>query len=133
MADRPLYAADTHSLLWYLHAPKRLGPAATSAFAEIESGQADLIVSVIVIAEIIYILQAGKVNADFDEVLARLQASPNVVIAPLTTERVAELNTATAVPEMHDRMIAVEAKASGATLITYDQAITASGFVPTVW
>ncbi len=54
MADRPVYVTDTHSLLWYLHNPKRLGPAAATAFGQVAANEADLIVPVIVIAEIIY-------------------------------------------------------------------------------
>ncbi len=34
---------------------------------------------------------------------------------------------------MHDRVIVAEALARGATLITRDEAITASGLVPVVW
>ncbi|HKZ69625.1 MAG TPA: antitoxin AF2212-like protein [Anaerolineales bacterium] len=41
--------------------------------------------------------------------------------------------TTTAVPEMHDRSIALEARAHGAKLITHDQAISNAGVVATVW
>jgi len=34
---------------------------------------------------------------------------------------------------MHDRFIVAEALARGATLITHDQTITASGLVPVMW
>jgi len=133
MADRPVYVTDTHSLLWYLHNPKRLGPAAATAFGQVAANEADLIVPVIVIAEIIYVLQAGKVTVDFESVLARLQASPNVAIAPLTLEHALALRTLTAVPEMHDRMVVAEAHLRNAALITRDQTITASSLVPVVW
>jgi PIN domain nuclease of toxin-antitoxin system len=133
MADRPVYVTDTHSLLWYLYNPKRLGPEAARAFDEVAANEADLIVPVIVIAEIVYILQAGKVAANFDDVLSHLQASPNIVIHPLAVERAIELNTTTAVPEMHDRLIALEARAHGAKLIAHDQAISNAGVVATVW
>ena len=133
MADRPVYVTDTHSLLWYLHNPKRLGPAAATAFGQVAANEADLIVPVIVIAEIIYVLQAGKVTVDFESVLTRLQASPNVAIAPLTLEHALALRTLTAVPEMHDRMVVAEAHLRNAALITRDQTITASSLVPVVW
>ena len=133
MADRPVYVTDTHSLLWYLHNPKRLGPAAAMAFGQVAANEADLIVPVIVIAEIIYVLQAGKVTVDFESVLTRLQASPNVAIAPLTLEHALALRTLTAVPEMHDRMVVAEAHLRNAALITRDQTITASSLVPVVW
>jgi len=133
MADRPTYVTDTHSLLWYLQNPKRLGPEATRAFEQVAANEADLIVPVIVVAEIIYVLQTGRVSANFEDILARLQASPNVEIPALTLERALDLRTLIAVPEMHDRLIVAEAHARNATLITQDQAITASGLVQTVW
>ena len=133
MADRPVYVTDTHSLLWYLHNPKHLSPAAATAFGQVAANEADLIVPVIVIAEIIYVLQAGKVTVDFESVLTRLQASPNVAIAPLTLEHALALRTLTAVPEMHDRMVVAEAHLRNAALITRDQTITASSLVPVVW
>ena len=133
MTDRPVYVTDTHSLLWYLHNPKRLGTAAATAFEQVASDEADLIVPVIVIAEIVYILQAGKVDADFDEILADLQNNLNIAIVPLTLERVLDLRELTGVPEMHDRMIAAEAQAFNAILITRDEKIQESEVVPTVW
>jgi PIN domain nuclease of toxin-antitoxin system len=133
MVDRVRYVTDTHSLLWYLHSPKRLGTAAAEAFAKIAANGADMIVPIIVIAEILYILQAGRVAADFDEILARLQASANIAIVPLTLERVLNLRSLAGIPEMHDRMIAAEAQALGATLITRDETLRESSLVPTIW
>lgn len=133
MSERPTYATDTHSLLWYLYAPSKLGAAAAMAFEKVARGEADLIVPVIVIAEIIFIVEANRVPADVAEVVARLRASPNVWIIPLSVERTLDLCKAIAVPEMHDRMIVCEALAHGAMLITRDETIVRSGLVPTVW
>lgn len=47
------YVADTHSLVWYLGSPDRLGPLARRAFAEANAGRARIYVPVIVLAEII--------------------------------------------------------------------------------
>lgn len=133
MTERPAYVTDTHSLLWYFHKPQRLGAAAADAFDQVAASEADLIVPVIVLAEIIYILQAGKVTADFDDMLTQLQMDPNVTIVPLALERVLDLRNLTEVPEMHDRLIAAEAQALDATLITRDEEIQAANVVPTVW
>ena len=127
------YVADTHSLLWYFARPKLLGPGATAAFAQVAAGQANLIVPVVVLAELIFALESKPLSADFDLVLSRLQASPNVTIADWTLARTLDLRALQAVPEMHDRLIVAEALARGATLVTRDQAVTASGLVPVVW
>ena len=88
---------------------------------------------VVVLAELIFALESKPLSADFDLVLSRLQASPNVTIADWTLTRTLDLRVLQAVPEMHDRLIVAEALARGATLITRDEAITASGLVPVVW
>ena len=134
MADaKSVYIADTHSLVWYFYAPKRLPPAAARAFAAIESGQAHLIVPVIVLAELIWIAQKGRVNVDIDEVIRCLQASFQVEIRPLEFSRVLDLRRYAAVTEMHDRLIVAEAAAQGASLITSDEETTTASLVPCVW
>jgi PIN domain nuclease of toxin-antitoxin system len=129
----PVYIADTHSLVWYFHEPKRLPSAAARAFAAIASGQARLIVPVIVLAELIWIAHKGRVNVDIDDVIRRLQASPQVEIRPLEFSRVLDLRRYTAVTEMHDRLIVAEAAAQGASLITSGEEISAVSLVPCVW
>lgn len=129
----PVYVADTHGLLWYFARPKLLGPGARTAFDLIATGQADLIVPVIVLAELLFAIESKPVSADFDLVLGRLQASPNVRIVDLTLACTLHLRTLRAIPEMHDRLIVAEALAHGATLITRDAAITAANVAPVVW
>lgn len=129
----PAYIADTHSLVWYFYAPKRLPPAAAKAFATIASGRARLIVPVIVLAELIWIGQKGRVNVDIDDVIRRLQASSQVEIWSLEFSRVLDLRRYTAITEMHDRLIVAEAAAQGASLITSDEEVTAANLVTCVW
>jgi hypothetical protein len=102
------YVTDTHSLLWYFACPKLLGPGATAAFAKVAAGQANLIVPVIVLAELIFAIESKPASADFDQVLARLQASPNVCIAEWTLARTLDLRALQTIPEMHDRLIVAE-------------------------
>ncbi len=127
------YVTDTHSLLWYFARPKLLGPGATAAFAQVAAGEAGLVVPVVVLAELIFVLESKPLSANFDLVLSRLQASSNVTIADWTLARTLDLRALQAIPEMHDRVIVAEALARGSTLITRDEAITASGLVPVVW
>jgi PIN domain nuclease of toxin-antitoxin system len=127
------YVTDTHGLLWYFTHPHRLGPHALAAFAEVHAGQANLLVPVIVLAELIFAIEGGHVHTEFDPLLRALQAIPNVNIIDLTLARTLDLRTLTAIPEMHDRLIVAEAIARGLPLITRDQTITASGLVKTVW
>jgi PIN domain nuclease of toxin-antitoxin system len=127
------YLADTHSLIWHFARPQQLGPQARTAFAAVNSGAARLYVPVIVLAELIFAVEGGRVSSDIETMVTQLSAIPNVEIVPLTSARVLELTNLTGIPEMHDRIIVAEAIALGASLVTRDQAITASGLVPVVW
>lgn len=127
------YVADTHSLVWYLGAPDRLGPGARRAFAEAASGRARVYIPVIVLAELVFIVERGKIQADVGDIFRRLRSLPAFSILSLRLETVRRLQDLTGIPEMHDRIIAAEALIRKASVITRDRAVTESGIVPTVW
>ena len=127
------YLADTHSLIWYFVRPDRLEPGAAAAFAEVAAGAAMMYIPVIVLAELVMVIESGRVVADFDSVLRRLQDISNIKIIDLGVERVLDLRGLKQIPDIHDRMIVAEAIAYNSTLITRDQIITASGCVPVIW
>ncbi len=129
----PTYVADTHSLIWYFTGSKRLGLAAREAFSEINSGEATLLVPVIVLAELILAIENARDQVDFDAMLGTLQVLPGVKILDFSLDRAISLRSLTAIPEIHDRMIVSEAIAHSATLITRDEVITQSSLVPIVW
>ena len=128
-----LYVADTHSLLWYFFDAPRLGLATQQAFDEVDAGRSTLIVPTIVLAEMIYVAQAGRLQFDLDMVFESLVNGDNYAIAPFDLTIAQSLRWATAIPEMHDRMIACTALHYGARLITKDPLIQASGLVETIW
>ena len=127
------YIADTHSLLWYFARPERLGNHARLVFDEVAHGTANLIVPAIVIAELIFTVENKPVRANIDEILQALLSSPNVTLLDLTVKTTMRLQTLTAIPEMHDRLIVADAIEHQVILITYDKAITDSGLVEIVW
>jgi PIN domain nuclease of toxin-antitoxin system len=51
----------------------------------------------------------------------------------LPWEMVLRIQTLTALPDIHDRLIVAAALEVGASIITRDQAITKSGLAPVVW
>jgi PIN domain nuclease of toxin-antitoxin system len=127
------FVADTHSLVWYLGSPDRLGPLARRAFAEANAGRARIYVPVIVLAEIIFIVERGKIHADVQGIVRQLGTLPAFSILPLRLATIQRLPALNSVPEMHDRLIVAEALAHKASVITRDRAITEAGVVPTVW
>ena len=128
-----VYLADTHSLLWYFTRPDLLGEAAQSALDDVAAKNADLIVPVIVLMELIFVIEKRSLRVDFERILDHLQSSPNVRILNLSLERALDCLSLKAIPEMHDRLIVAEAIASDAILITRDKEISASGLVAIVW
>jgi PIN domain nuclease of toxin-antitoxin system len=73
--ELPLYVTDSHSLIWYLLDSPKLSFNANKVFKKIEDGKAQLLIPAIVVAEIIYIVQSGKVQADLDILLLRVQGN----------------------------------------------------------
>ena len=132
-SELPFYVTDSHSLIWYLLDSPKLSFNANKVFKKIEDGKAQLLIPAIVIAEIIYIVQSGKVQADLDALLLRVQESDNFQISPLGLDELICLKEQTEIPEMHDRFIVCEALLNKAKIITNDKAIKDSGVVEVVW
>lgn len=132
-ASLPIFLTDTHPLIWLLNNPARLGPQATAAFEAVDQGKALLIVPAIVVAELIYLANRGRVIVDLETTLGYLNKHPAIEMPDLALAVVLSMRIATAIPEMHDWLIACEAKLRNATLLTRDVQIVAAQFVPTVW
>lgn len=128
-----VYVADTHALVFHLNDDPRLGAQARAAFKDAEAGRATIVVPVIVLAEIAWLSERGRIALNPAEVIAALQTHSAYQVAPLDADRIVAFLALRSVPEMHDRIIACEAKLRAATLITRDQALTSAGVVPVVW
>ena len=133
MADPPSYVTDTHSLIWYLYASPKLGKGALAAFEAVGRNEARLVVPAIVVAELVYIAERGKVAVDVDWVIRKLSENPAIEITPLSVDRVLAMRGLGAIPEMHDRLIATEARLRGAKVITKDAEMRDAKVVETVW
>jgi PIN domain nuclease of toxin-antitoxin system len=127
------YITDTHSLLWYLGGSPLLGANARSAFDEAAAGSGQVSVPAIVLAELIMLVEKRRRAVDAASIFAAVQAAPGFRFTSLTPQTALRIQSLTTLPDIHDRLIVAEAIETGATLITRDQAVTASGLVPVVW
>lgn len=127
------YVADTHALIFYLSEPARLGNGARNAFAEAVRGEAEIVLPVIIFAELIFAVEHGRVKLDVQTVVQEVQDAPFFQVAPLTLEGLLAIRNMTSIVELHDRIIAAEALARQGTLITRDARVRWAGIVPTVW
>lgn len=128
--------ADTHTVIWYLYDDPRLSPAARAAFEEAAAAGDQVGFSAIVLAEIVYLSEKGRIHPD---VLGRLLAAldrPGAVLRELPFDRAVAAVMPTIdrrrVPDLPDRIIAATASLHGVPLISRDRAIRLSG-LPTIW
>ena len=80
------YVTDTHALLWYLQGSSRLSTAARQSFDDVVTGASDLVIPVIVIAELALLLEKGRAAIDLNAILETLHDLPTVSFAPLSLE-----------------------------------------------
>jgi PIN domain nuclease of toxin-antitoxin system len=128
---------DAHTLLWHLFLPRRLGPGARSALLAADSGASQIYVPAVVIAEMIMVIQRGRLpGVAIPQLLAELnalQAKTNYTLLPLLPETVINSHTLTAIPDIFDRLVVAEALRLGLPLITRDATIAGTGLVRMVW
>jgi len=128
-----IIVADTHPWVWFLTANPRLSPKAKASLSDSSNL---VIVPSIVMLEVKYLYYRKRISISFEEVLSTTETSENVVIHPL------DIFVATFAPvklEIHDAIIVGTtiylSKQHGqlVSLITKDENISKSGFVPVIW
>jgi len=100
------YVADTHALFWYLTGMPQLGANALAAFRAGEQGQARIYLPSIVLAELYYVNVKLGQPLDFATEFARLKSSAQFVFVDFRAEDVLRFDALSAIPEIHDRIIA---------------------------
>jgi PIN domain nuclease of toxin-antitoxin system len=128
--------ADTHTALWLLFDDKRLSKAAGDFIENAAAQRRSIAVSAITVAEVVYLVEKGRVPANAYQVLKDALADPEHVLtdAPFTAEIVESLRKVlrTAVPDMPDRIIAATSLHFGVPLISCDGQIQAAN-LPIIW
>ncbi len=128
---------DTHALLWHLIAPDKLGAGARAILTAADRGEAQILVPVLVLAELSMIAERNRVpgwTPQRVDVFARLVSeSDNYAMSPLSDGLVLASRDLTAIPDIFDRLIAAEARELQVPLVTRDPVIPRSGAVPVIW
>ena len=133
MVSRTRFVADTHALWWYFRSPERLSVAASAVFRLAETGNATVVVPAIVVAEFYYLSVKLGSPLGASALLEALDSVDGIELSDLGRAQLERLDRFPEIPEMHDRLIAAEADALGAAVVTRDEALTASERVPTIW
>ena len=128
-----LYVADTHALAWYLTGSARISTPARQIFDDTIAGTHEVIIPVIVLAELIMISEKRRIVLNLTTIFNRLSAIPNFHFTSLSPAIVLRTQALTSLPDIHDRLIVATAIEASATLITRDQTITQAQLIPTAW
>jgi PIN domain nuclease of toxin-antitoxin system len=128
--------ADTHAVIWYIFADRRLSETARAIFekAAVEGNQVAF--SSITLAEIVYLSERGRIpTGTLDILLNAVDASTAVLVETpfdrYITQAMANIDRAQ-VPDLPDRIISATAVYLGVPLISRDHKIQLSA-VHTIW
>jgi PIN domain nuclease of toxin-antitoxin system len=130
------YVVDTHALIWFLEGNPKLG---SNARMVLNDPQAKLILPTIALAEAIDIVTKGRTSIpDVTTLMNDVLTDARIELQPLTLAILQQSLTATAVPEMHDRLIVstalwLESLGQQVALLTTDHQIIAAALVHLVW
>jgi len=128
--------ADTHAGLWYLFGDPQLSRSAKLAIEAAANSRQKIAISVITLAEIVYLVEKGRIRASAYDDLQEALHNPNHVLqeAPLTGEitDAMRLVPRADIPDMPDRIVAATAVHFGVPVISRDGRIRASN-IQTIW
>jgi PIN domain nuclease of toxin-antitoxin system len=128
--------ADTHAVIWYLHAAPRLS-ATARAFIDAAATNGDQIgLSSITLIEMVYLIEKGRIATESFTRLSVVLEQPGGVfleIPPdLQVSRAMTRVSAAAIPDMPDRIIAATALYYQVPVISRDSKIRLSSLA-TIW
>jgi PIN domain nuclease of toxin-antitoxin system len=124
--------ADTHSVVWYLTAPRRVGRAARRAFGEADAGRRLCYVPAIVLVEIWLLSQRGKLRIGSAHVVDALSAHPGYSVLALDVAQALEFGALVGVRDPMDRLVIAAARVMRSRLLSIDPALDGYG-VERIW
>jgi|SRR5271165_833233 len=127
---------DTHAAIWYLFSDPRLGSEA-SAFIDATIANGDHVgVSAISLAEMVYLIEKGRIPASALNELHVATADPKAVLqhVPLDDNVAMTMRTVPRqdIPDLPDRVIAATALLRGIPVLSRDGRIRSST-IRTIW
>lgn len=128
--------ADTHAVIWYIFDDKRLSDTARSTIEAAAEAGDQVAFSSMTLAEIIYLIERGRVHSSTLERLTKAIDRDNAVLVDVAFDRSVAKKMQTIdpliVPELPDRVIVATAVHLNLPLISRDHQIAASG-ITTIW
>jgi len=127
------YVLDTHSCVFMLTAPRKLGRAARAALERVEAGRDRAWLPAAVVAEVLILRDLGRVRIGLPELRKATDSAPGLGFLPLDLPQLDQFAALASLRDPFDRLIVSAARAIGAALVTRDGTVADSGLVETVW
>lgn len=126
------YVIDTQSLVKFLYGQKAINNRVQSILEKADNGEALIIIPSVVIFEIGYLNEKGRIHISLDRLGQMLETSLNYTEERLSLGIIKSAFEITDIPELHDRLIAGTARYLDAPIITNDPMILKSRYVKCV-
>jgi PIN domain nuclease of toxin-antitoxin system len=127
------YVIDTHALIWFLTGNKNLSDKSRKILLNAQIEEARILISSIVLAEILYILNKKKINLNINELLDLIAKSTSYKIVPFDLPVFKEMLELPGNLEMHDRIIAATSIYYKSPLITKDRELHRIKTLRIIW
>jgi PIN domain nuclease of toxin-antitoxin system len=124
---------DTHALLWYMGASRKLSRNAKRAFEKAEAGIWTIHVPSAVLYEAVLLDERGRIRIAYDALVEQLELQEGFRVASFSSDDVTEARALRPLVDPFDRMIAGASRRLGYPLITNDERITKSRLVEVYW
>jgi PIN domain nuclease of toxin-antitoxin system len=124
--------ADTHAIVWWLTAPRKLGAQARRAFEAADAGRWLCCIPVIALVEVALLRERGRIAVTPQDVLRALGGRPGYAVLAADSEQVLEFAGLVGVKDPIDRLLLAAARATAARLVSVDDALDGYG-VQRVW
>jgi len=124
---------DAHSLFWYVDKDfnDKLSPLALQLITEAESN-GTIYVPVIVLMEIAHLIERGRINISFNNLMSHIEGSQSYHIVPIDAVLL-KIAISISGLEIHDRLILATAIITNSTLVSKDRAVRGIGRVNVIW
>jgi PIN domain nuclease of toxin-antitoxin system len=128
--------ADTHTAIWYLFADPRLGKGAFQFIAQTIASGDHIGISAISFAEMVYLIEKGRIEANSLHDLLAAIADPQDVLRQVVLDDAIAVAMRRVprqdIPDLPDRVIAATALLHGIPVLSRDSRIRSSS-IKTIW